>query len=99
MPCQHAGVANPPPPPDDPVLARRARISRMVDIAQRVGYGLWLVSIVVFVFGAATEFKPAMLTIVIGCLVAGSVLLAPAIVIGYGVKAADRADRGEPHGH
>jgi hypothetical protein len=71
----------------------------MVDSAQRVGYGLWLVAIVVFVFGAATEFRPVMVPIVIGCLLAGSVLLAPAIVIGYGVKAADRADRGEPHGH
>ncbi|HWI04594.1 MAG TPA: hypothetical protein VNT52_12355 [Acidimicrobiales bacterium] len=84
---------------DDPVLARRARISRMVDTAQRVGYSLWLVAIVVFGFGAATRFRPAMVTIVIGCLAAGSALLAPAIVIGYGVKAADRADRGEPDGH
>ena len=88
-----------PQPPDDPVLARRARISRMADAAQRVGYSLWLVAIVVFVVGAVTEFRPAMVTVVIGCLVAGSVLLAPAIVIGYGVKAADRADRGEPDGH
>ena len=88
-----------PESPDDPVLARRARISRMAETAQRVGYGLWLVAIVVFVVGAVTEFRPAMVTIVIGGLVAGSVLLAPAIVIGYGVKAADRADRGEPDGH
>lgn len=71
----------------------------MADTAQRVGYGLWLVAIVVFVVGAVTEFRPAMVTIVIGGLAAGSVLLAPAIVIGYGVKAADRADRGEPDGH
>lgn len=85
--------------PDDPVLVRRARISRLADTAQRVGYSLWLVAIVVFVAGAVTEFRSAMVTIVIGCLVAGSVLLAPAIVIGYGVKAADRADRGEPDGH
>lgn len=92
-------VAPRPESPDDPVLARRARISRMADTAQRAGYGLWLVAIVVFVAGAVTEFRPAMATIVIGCLAAGSVLLAPAIVIGYGVKAADRADRGEPDGH
>jgi hypothetical protein len=93
------GVASRPDPPDDPVLVRRARIGRLVDIGQRVGYSLWLVAIVVFVVGAVTEFRPAMVTIVIGCLAAGSALLAPAIVIGYGVKAADRADRGEPDGH
>ena len=98
-PCQHAGVADPAHPPEDPVLARRARISRLVDTGQRIGYSLWLVAIVVFVIGAVTRFRPAMVTIVIGCLAAGSALLAPAIVIGYGVKAADRADRGEPDGH
>ena len=86
-------------PSDDPVLVRRARISRIVGIAQRVGYGLWLVAIVVFVIGAATEFRPYMPTLVVGCLIAGSVLLAPAIVIGYGVRAADRVDRGGDVGH
>jgi hypothetical protein len=86
-------------PSDDPVLVRRARISRIVDIAQRVGYGLWLVAIVAFVVGAATEFRPFMTTLVVGCLIAGSVLLAPAIVIGYGVRAADRVDRGGDIGH
>jgi hypothetical protein len=92
-PC---GVAD---PSDDPVLVRRARISRMVDMAQRVGYSLWLVAIVVFVVGAATDFRPFMTTLVVGSLIAGSVLLAPAIVIGYGVKAADRVDRGGDIGH
>lgn len=70
-----------------------------MNVAQRAGYSLWLVAIVVFVVGAATSFRPAMVTIVIGCLGLGSALLAPAIVIAYGIKAADRADRGEPSGH
>ena len=90
------GVAE---PSDDPVLVRRARISRMVAMAQRVGYSLWLVAIVVFVFGAVTGFRPAMVTIVVGGLLAGSALLAPSIVIGYGVRAADRGDRGGEVGH
>jgi hypothetical protein len=38
-------------------------------------------------------------TIVVGCLLAGSALLAPSIVIGYGVRAADRVDRGGEVGH
>ena len=88
-----------PEPPDDPVLARRARIARLVARGQQVGYGLWLVAIAVFVAGAVTSFRPAMVTIVIGGLAAGSALLAPSIVISYGVRAADKADRGEPDGH
>ena len=34
-----------------------------------------------------------LVTVVVASLIAGSVLLAPSIVIGYAVKAADRADR------
>lgn len=95
-PC---GVATRPDPADDPVLARRRRIARLVARGQQIGYSLWLVAILVFAFGAATEFRPFMVTIVIGCLAVGSALLAPSIVISYGVRAADRADRGEPSGH
>lgn len=62
-------------------------------MGQRIGYTLWLVAIVVFFFGAATSFRPAMVTVVVGCLAAGSALLAPSIVISYGVRAADREDR------
>ena len=80
-------------PDDDPVRARRARIARLVALGQRIGYTLWLVAIVVFFVGAATSFRPAMVTVVIGCLAVGSALLAPSIVISYGVRAADREDR------
>ena len=90
---------DPPPGEPDPVLVRRARIGRAVAVAKRVGYGLWLVAIVVFFVGAATEFRPVMVTVVIGGLAVGSALLAPSIVISYGIRAADRADRGEPDGH
>lgn len=92
-------VAVPPDPEHDPVVARRRRIERWVGLAQRAGYSLWLVAIVVFVVGAVTGFRPAMVTIVIGGLAVGSALLAPSIVISYGVRAADRADRGLPDGH
>ncbi len=78
---------------DDPVRARRARIARLVSLGQRVGYALWLVAVVVFVAGALTEFRPVMVTVVVGCLAAGSALLAPSIVISYGVRAAEREDR------
>jgi hypothetical protein len=82
-----------PEPDDDPVRVRRAKIARAVSLAQRVGYSLWLVAIVVFLVGAVTRFRPAMVTIVIGCLAVGSGLLAPSIVISYGVRAAEREDR------
>ena len=89
-----------PEPDHDPVLARRAKIGRLVAVGQQIGYGLWLVAVVVFVVGAATRFRPVTVTVVMGCLAVGSALLAPSIVISYGVRAADREDRrqGDQHG-
>ncbi len=80
-------------PLSDPVLARRAQMGRLARRGKRTGYGLWLVAIVVFTVGMMTTFRPATTTVVVGCLAAGSALLAPSIVIAYGVRAADRDER------
>lgn len=50
-------------------------------------------AIATFVIGFAVSFNGAVSAIVIGSLIIGSVLLAPAIVLGYAVKAAERDDR------
>ena len=78
----------------DPVRAKRARMARLAATAKRAGYSLYVVAIVAFVAGAVRrDFGPPVVTIVAATLGVGSVLLAPAIVIGYGVRAADREDR------
>lgn len=81
------------PVPGDPVLERRARIARYVDLGQRVGYGLFALAIVAFVVGFAVGWSSGFTVVVIGALLVGSVVLAPSIVLGYAVKAADREDR------
>jgi hypothetical protein len=80
-------------PTTDPVLARRARIVRLVATGKWVGYGLFLLAIVGFALGFALGFDGAVGTTIILCLVVGSLVLAPAIVFGYAVKAAERDDR------
>ena len=77
----------------DPVLERRARIQRLVALGQRIGYGLFGLAIIGFVIGLLTDFGGWVTVLVIGSLVLGSLVLAPAIVFGYAVKAAERADR------
>jgi hypothetical protein len=77
----------------DPVLDRRARIARLVAVGKRLGYGLFLVAIVAFAIGFGAGFDGLVGTTVILCLVVGSIVLAPAIVFGYAVKAAERDDR------
>jgi ABC-type Co2+ transport system permease subunit len=58
-----------------------------------VGYGLFGLAIVLFFVGFVTGFSPAVVTITIAALLLGSLVLAPAIVFGYAVKAAEREDR------
>jgi len=80
---------------DDPVLARRARLARLAETGQRVGYGCFGIAMVVFVVGAIRGFNSLTVTVVVVALAVGSVTLAPAIVLGYAAKAADREERGD----
>ena len=80
-------------PSTDPILAKRARIARLVSLGQRVGYGLFGLAVVAFLVGFVVGFEPWAVTLIVVALVVGSIVLAPAIVFGYAVRAADRADR------
>lgn len=79
--------------PLDPVRARRRKIAQWTLIANRVGYLLFALAIALFVIAFAVGFSSTMSTLVIASMVVGSILLAPAIVLGYAVKAAERDDR------
>lgn len=78
---------------DDPVLAKRARAARLAEVGQRVGYLFLLVAVVAFVVGAVRGFDEVVTTVVTVALAVMTMLLAPAIVLGYAVKAAEREDR------
>jgi predicted membrane protein len=80
-------------PLDDPVRARRRQIARLADLAQRSGYVLFGIAIAAFVVAFVTGFNPGWVTLIVVCLFVGSALLAPAIITGYAVKAAERDDR------
>ena len=80
-------------PADDPVRARRARIAHWTLLANRVGYLAMAVAVALFFVAVAVGFNAAMATAVIVFLVVACLLLAPSIVLGYAVKAADRDDR------
>lgn len=83
------------PSPDlDPVAIRRARIARLVDLAKRAGYTALLVAIAAFVVGAFTSFPGWAVGTSIAGLVAACVILPLPIVLGYGVRAAEREERG-----
>lgn len=76
----------------DPVVQRRQIIARWTARANRLGYLLYGVAIAVFVVGFMTDWNEGFTIAITVCLVIGSILLAPAIVIGYAIKAAERED-------
>jgi uncharacterized membrane protein len=77
---------------EDPVRAKRRQIARIAELAQRGGYLLFGAAVVAFVVAFIVGFGPGWVTFIVACMVVGSILLAPAIVAGYAVKAAERDD-------
>jgi hypothetical protein len=77
----------------DPVLERRRRIARLVEVGKRVGYGLFALAVILFAVGLVAGFTGGLTAVIVAALLIGSVVLAPAIVFGYAVKAAEREDR------
>lgn len=80
------------PPPPDPVRARRAAVARWNAIATRIGYLLFFVAIVMFFLALATSFSSGKVAVITTAMIVGSLILAPAIVVGYAVKAAEKDD-------
>ena len=77
-----------------PILANAGPASRTWStIGQRVGYGLFASPSSRSSSASSSASRTWITTLVTGSIIAGSLVLAPAIVFGYGVQAADRADR------
>lgn len=77
----------------DPVLARRARMAALARTGSRIGYACIAVAVIAFFVGLSAGYELWGQVVVVG-LGASAVTLAPAIVLGYAVKAADREERG-----
>jgi len=78
--------------PDDPVRRRRAQVAKWTLLANRVGYLVLALAMALFVIAFAIGFGPVMAGLIIASLIVSFALLAPSIVLGYAVKAAERDD-------
>lgn len=78
---------------DPETRARRQRIGRLVRFGKRYGYGLFAYAVVAFVVGAIIGFSVPLVDSIVVAMLIGSILLIPAIVFGYGLRAAEREDR------
>lgn len=77
----------------DPILVRRDRYQSLAASGLRIGYLLLGLAVVAFLAGATTGFGSPAVTVTIVGLVGACVILPPAIIAGYAVKAAEREDR------
>lgn len=77
----------------DPVRAQRRRVARWVKLGKRVGYLLLLGACVAVAVGLTGDLTGTVTAVAAACLIAGGIVLAPAIVMGYAVNAAEREDR------
>jgi membrane-bound ClpP family serine protease len=88
-------MSNPPATPEeiDPVRVKRAQVAKWTQLANRAGYLFVALAMVIFVVAFASGFSAVLANLVIITFVIGCVLLAPSIIVGYAVKAAERDDR------
>ena len=63
-----------------------------MSMGQRVGYALFGLAVLGFLVGFIVGFSDPIVRAIEGCLLVGSLVLAPSIVLGYAVKAAERDD-------
>jgi hypothetical protein len=79
--------------PVDPVRVRRQQVAKWTLLANRIGYLVLALAMAVFFIGFAFTFNGVVVAIILTCMAVASALLAPSIVLGHAVKAAEKEDR------
>ena len=76
----------------DPVRVKRAKVAKWTLLANRVGYLFMALAMALFIIAFAVGFNSTMATLVLVAFGIGCVLLAPSIILGWAVDAAERDD-------
>ncbi|MGI9578637.1 MAG: hypothetical protein ACR2OH_10585 [Microthrixaceae bacterium] len=84
---------------DDPVLRRRAQVLKLTSAGQRFGYSCFAAAMVLFFVALIAQFPQWLVTIIVVLMVAGSIVLLPAIIFSYAAKAAAKEELGEGSGY
>ena len=84
---------------DDPILVQRARVLRLTNLGQRVGYSLLLLALITFFVGLFVSFNTAVTTTIIVAMAVAAPILAASIIFSYAAKAAERFERTGQTGH
>lgn len=84
---------------NDPVIRSRERIRMLAGAGRRCGYSCFLMALAVFVINYYLGSSSFWIFLTVALLIIGSLVLAPSIIFGYAVNAAEREEQGLPHGH
>lgn len=84
---------------NDPVIRSRERIRMLAGAGRRCGYSCFLTALAVFVINYYLGSSSFWIFLTVALLIIGSLVLAPSIIFGYAVNAAEREEQGLPHGH
>jgi hypothetical protein len=78
----------------DPIRKKREQVARLASTARKTGWALYALACVTFIAGLVIGLSGLVVVVTIASLALGSALLLPAIIVGFGVTAAEREDRG-----
>jgi sugar phosphate permease len=85
--------------PHDPVIRSRERIRMLAGAGRRCGYSCFLTALAAFLINYYSGSSSFWISFTVALLIIGSLVLAPSIIFGYAVNAAEREEQGLPHGH
>ena len=75
------------------LLMRRQQASLIANTGRKIGYSIFLLSLIIFAFGLTVEFNNLVAKTLTVLLLAGSVVLAPSILLHYAVRGAEREEK------
>jgi hypothetical protein len=81
-------------PERDPIRTRRHHLARLALAGRALGWLFFAVAVIVFATGLVVGISAGGMVIVVTSLALGSLLLLPAIIVGFAVRAAEREDPG-----
>ena len=75
------------------LLVRRQQASLIANTGRKIGYSIFLLSLIIFAVGLTVEFNNLVAKTLTVLLIAGSVVLAPSILLHYAVRGAEREEK------
>lgn len=75
------------------LLMRRQQASLIANTGRKIGYSIFLLSLIIFAVGLTVEFNNLVAKTLTALLIAGSVVLAPSILLHYAVRGAEREEK------